>query len=148
MKKLEFSIDINADAHKIWNAIIDPVKYQKWVGAAFPGSYFEGEWKQGENLRFLGPNGGGGTLANLETVKPNEFIAAKHVAVINKDGSEDRTSEMAKGWVGTTEVYTISKNKNGSHFKVEMEILNPEWESMFADSWPKMLGKLKEVAEN
>lgn len=147
MKKLEFNIDINADAQKIWDNITDPVKYQEWVSASFPGSYFEGEWKKGEYLRFLGPGGGGGTLAHLEDVKPNELISAKHVAVITKDGSEDRSSEMAKDWVGTTEIYTISKNKNGSNFKVEMDIVNPQWESMFADSWPKMLKKLKELAE-
>jgi uncharacterized protein YndB with AHSA1/START domain len=146
MKKLEFNIDINADAQEIWDTIVDPKKYKEWVSASFPGSYFEGKWKQGENLRFLSPDGGG-TLANLVEVKPNEFIAAKHVAVINKDGSEDRTSEMAKGWIGTTEVYTISKNKSGSQFKVEMDNVNPEWETMFADSWPKLLAKLKELAE-
>jgi uncharacterized protein YndB with AHSA1/START domain len=147
MKKLEFNIDINADAQKVWDTIIDPVKYKEWVGVGFPGSYFEGKWEQGENIRFLGGDEGGGTLANLEEVKPNEYIAAKHVAIINKDGSLDKTSEMAKGWVGTTENYTLSKNKNGTHFKVEMGILKPEWESMFADSWPKLLAKLKELSE-
>ena len=146
MKKLEFNIDINADAQKIWDAIINPVKYKEWVGAGFPGSYFEGNWKIGENIRFLSPEGGG-TLANLEDVKPNEYIAAKHVAVINQDGSEDRTSEIAKGWIGTTEIYTISKRNGGSNIKVEMGNVNAEWESMFADSWPKLLKKLKEVSE-
>jgi uncharacterized protein YndB with AHSA1/START domain len=146
MKKLEFNIDINADVKKVYNTIIDPAKYKEWVSVSFPGSYFEGKWEQGENLRFLSPEGGG-TLANLEEVKPNEYIAAKHVAVINKDGSLDKTSETAKGWVGTTEIYTLSKNKNGSHLKVEVGNLNPEWESMFADSWPKLLDKLKEMTE-
>jgi uncharacterized protein YndB with AHSA1/START domain len=146
MKKLEFNVDFNADVQKVWDIIIDPVKYKEWVSVSFPGSYFVGNWKKGENIRFIGPDGGG-TMANLEEVKQNEFIAAKHVAVINKDNSEDRTSEMAKGWIGTTETYTFSKNKQGSHLKVEVGNLKPEWESMFADSWPKLLEKLKEMTE-
>jgi uncharacterized protein YndB with AHSA1/START domain len=146
MKKIEFNIDINADVQKVWDTLLNPETYKEVAGSAFPGSYYIGNWKKGENIRFLSPQGGG-TLANIVDLKPNESITAKHVAVINSDGTEDRTSDLAKGWVGSTETYTFSKRKDGSNFKAEMEV-NPEWEKMFVDSWPRILGKLKELSEN
>ena len=146
MKKLEFDIDIKADVQKVWDTLLNPGTYKEVCGAAFPGSYYIGNWKKGENIRFLSPQGGG-TLAKIVDLKPNEYIGAEHIAVINSDGTEDTNSELAQGWVGTTENYTFSKKKGGSNFKAEMEV-NPEWEKMFVDSWPKILGKLKELSEN
>ena len=146
MKKIEFNIDINADVQKVWDTMINLPTYKEWVGAGFPGSSYIGNWKKGENIRFVGAEGGG-TLANIVELKPNEYIAAEHIAILNNDNSEDRTSDLAKGWIGTTETYTFFKRNGGSKVRVEMEI-NPEWENMFADSWPKMLAKLKELSEN
>src|SRR6266700_3509754 len=110
MKKLLFSIDIAASRQKVWNTMLNAATYPEWTKVSWPGSYFEGTWKQGENMKFISP-GQGGTLATIAEQKPYEFILAKHIAVINKDGSEDRDSKIAKGWIGTTESYTFTKHK-------------------------------------
>jgi uncharacterized protein YndB with AHSA1/START domain len=145
MKKLESKIDIAATPKKVWDTMTGPETYREWVNAAWPGSYYEGNWKQGENIRFLSP-GQGGTLATIVECKPHELIRAKHVAVINPDGTEDRDSETAKGWIGTTETYRFVDHNGKTELRAEMST-NPEWEKMFADSWPKAFDKLKEISE-
>ena len=146
MKKLEFKTVINVPQQKVWETMLDPTTYKEWVNVSWPGSYFEGTWKKGEDVKFISP-GQGGTKATLVDVKPHEFILAKHVAVINADGSEDRKSDVAAGWIGTTERYTFTKlGKNSTELKVEVDA-NPEWEQMFNEGWPNALEKLKEVSE-
>ena len=61
--------------------------YKEWINVSWPGSYYKGNWNQGENVKFISPDAGG-TLATLIECKPYEFILAKHVAVINSDGTE------------------------------------------------------------
>ena len=146
MQKLEFSININADRQKVWDTMLHPTTYKKWVSVSWPGAYYEGNWKQGEDIRFISP-GAGGTLAHLDDQQPYKHILARHIAVINSDGSEDRTSELAKGWIGTTEAYTFTEKNGKTEVKVEIET-TPEWESMFSEGWPDALAKLKEICEN
>ena len=126
--------------------MLSPETYKEWVKNSWPGSYFEGNWKKGEDMRFISP-GQGGTKATLVENKPYEFIFAEHVAVINSDGSEDRTSDIAKGWIGTTESYTFTETNGKTELKVEITT-NPDWEKMFANDWPKALATLKEICEN
>lgn len=146
MKKLEFKIDIAASQETVWNTMLEPGTYQQWVGVSWPGSKYDGNWKQGETIKFTGTEGSG-TQARLNEVKPYEFIDAEHIAVINGDGSLDKESDMAKGWIGTKESYTFKPNKNGTELIVEMSV--PEaWEKMFSDGWPAALKKLKELSES
>jgi hypothetical protein len=145
MKKLESKINITASRQKVWDTMLGPETYKKWVNAAWPGSYYEGNWREGENIKFISP-GQGGTLATLIECRPYEFILAKHIAVITSEGAEDRDSDAAKSWIGTTESYTFTENNGVTELKTVMKT-NPEWEKMLAD-WPKALAKLKEICES
>jgi uncharacterized protein YndB with AHSA1/START domain len=145
MKKLEYKININAPAEKVWNAMLNRDTYNEWTNVSWPGSSYEGNWKQGENIRFVGPDGTG-TLAHFAEVKPYKYIGAEHIAVLGKGGIEDRTSDMAKGWVGTLENYTFNEANGKTELTVEIHT-NPAWEKMFNDGWPGALNKLKEIAE-
>jgi hypothetical protein len=82
----------------------------------------------------------------LQEVKPYDLIKAIHDAVILKDGSEDRESDIAKGWVGITESYYFTEKNGETEVKVEINT-SPAWESMFSDGWPAALAKLKEISE-
>lgn len=146
MKKLSFKININAAKQKVWDTMLEPATYKQWVKASWPESYYEGKWAQGENLRFIAP-GQGGTLATLVEHKPYEFSLAKHIAVINVDGTEDRESDIARGWIGTTESYTFTEKNGTTELQVDINT-RPEWEQMFANGWPKALAALKEICEN
>jgi uncharacterized protein YndB with AHSA1/START domain len=146
MKKLEFKIDIAAKPQKVWDKMFDPVTYKKWVAASWPGSYYEGEWGKDEDLKFISP-GQGGTLAHLDEYTPNDHVLARHIGVINPDGSVDKESQIAKGWIGTTERYSFKEKNGKTTLTVEINT-TPEWEKMFSDGWPNALKKLKEICEN
>jgi hypothetical protein len=145
MKKLEFKIDINANARRVWDTMLNPQTFKEWISASYPGSYYKGQWKKGENIKFLSGNNDG-TLATITELRPYEFILAKHIAVINQDGTEDKNSETAKGWIGTTEAYSFTELNGKTELKIEVNTY-PEWEQMFSDGWPKGLKKLKEISE-
>lgn len=146
MTKLEFTIDIAASPEKVWKTMLELETYKQWVGVSWPGSTYKGNWKQGETINFIGDEGGG-THAKLIEVRPYEFIDAEHIAVINNDGSLDKESDIAKGWIGTKESYTFEPTKNGTRLTVHISILEG-WEKMFNDGWPPALKKLKELSES
>lgn len=146
MKKLNYKIDINAARQKVWETMLNKETYKQWVDVAWPGSYYEGEWKEGNNLKFITPDGSG-TLATLIKHQPYQLSYAKHIAVLNVGGVEDRESEVAKGWIGTTERYIFTESKGVTELKVEINT-KPDWAEMFNDGWPKALAKLKEICEN
>lgn len=146
MKKLEFNVAINANAQKVWNTMLGADTYKQWVSVSWPGSKFEGKWEQGESLRFEGEQGGG-TKAVLDECRPYEYLIARHVAIINGDGSEDATSEVAKGWIGTTESYTFTEQNGKTALRVELNTA-PEWAGMFEEGWPNALQELKRICES
>ena len=146
MKSIKFKTNIAVSRQKVWDTMLAPVTYKEWVNAAWPGSYYEGEWKEGQTLRFITPDGSG-TLALLIEHKPYRYSFAKHIAVLTPGGIEDRDSEIAKGWIGTTESYTFTEQNDGTVLEVVLTV-NPEWEKMFSDGWPQALAKLKEICES
>jgi len=145
MKKLIFKADIRASKEKVWKTMLDPVTYIEWVKNSWPNSYYDGEWEKGTNIKFISP-GRGGTLANLEECKPCDYIMARHIAVLNPNLTEDRTSNIAKDWIGISESYTFSENNKVTTITVEINT-NPSWQRMFTDGWPAALKKLKEICE-
>ncbi|WP_298740398.1 SRPBCC domain-containing protein [uncultured Chitinophaga sp.] len=146
METLEYKIDINAPKEKVWNTMLQLDTYKQWTDVSWPGSTYVGEWKEGQAIRFLGGEDQGGTYAELHEVRPYERIHAVHSAVIAPDGALDKDSEMAKGWVGSTESYTFTEKDGKTEIKVHIKT-NPAWASMFDEGWPSALEKLKEICE-
>lgn len=145
MKKLEFVINIHAPKKKVWETMLNPATYQQWVDVSWPGSYFQGKWKGGETLKFISP-GQGGTAATITEFQLYDHVMAKHVAIVNPDGTLDTTSETAQTWIGTTERYSFLEKNHTTELKIEADT-KPEWENMFTDGWPNALQKLKEMCE-
>lgn len=145
MKQLTYTATINASKQKVWETMLNPSSYKEWVNAAWPGSFFEGNWKEGETIRFVSADGSG-TLAQLITCQPYTNIVANHITVLLPGGIEDRDSDLAKGWVGTKESYNFTEQQDKTLLTVVLTI-NTEWEKMFNDGWPKALTKLKEICE-
>jgi uncharacterized protein YndB with AHSA1/START domain len=146
MERLEYKIVISATAKKVWETMLQEETYKQWVAKSWPDSFYEGKWAKGEKIRFIGPDGSG-TLAELVDVVPYERIFARHIAVLEPGGIEDRTSEAAKGWVGTTEEYRFAERLGKTTLTVYMEIY-PAWTKMFDEGWPTALDELKKVTES
>jgi uncharacterized protein YndB with AHSA1/START domain len=145
METIEYKIVINASARRVWETMLNKDTYEQWVAKSWPGSTYEGRWAKGERIRFTGEDGSG-TLAELVEVKAYERVSARHVAILLPGGVEDRTSEMAKGWVGITEEYRFSES-NGKTTLTVLMTTNPEWRKMFDEGWPTALQELKKIAE-
>lgn len=148
MKKLHFSILINAPKEKVWDMMLNDETYRQWTEVFSEGSHFVGSWEAGSDMKFLGPNDKGvfsGMIARIKENKPYEFISIEHLGEI-VDGVEDTTSDRVKGWKGALENYTFKEVDGKTELTIDLDTID-EHEEMFADMWPKALQKLKEIAE-
>src|SRR5258706_121535 len=59
MKKLEFTVKINAPAAKVWSSLWNDETYRKWTSAFSEGSHAESDWKEGSRILFLDGKGDG-----------------------------------------------------------------------------------------
>mgnify|MGYP000853278384 CR=1 FL=1 len=143
-EQLDFSIIITAPKKKVWDTMLGKETYKKWTSAAWPGSNYEGEWKEGETLFFFGPDKSG-TKAKLVEHRPYVYTKAEHVASLDK-GKEDTESEIAKIWIGSTESYAFSEKDGHTTLDVTMHVTS-DWADMFKKDWPTALNKLKEICE-
>lgn len=146
MEKLEYKTEIAARAAVVWETMLNQETYRQWVAKSWPESFYEGKWEAGELIRFIGPDGSG-TLAEIEAVIPHQKVFARHVAVLGPGGVEDRTSEVASGWVGTTEAYALAERAGKTTVTVTIET-SKAWQPMFDEGWPTALEELKKLAEH
>lgn len=145
MKKLEYKIEISAPAKKVWETMLNKETYEQWVSRSWPNSSYQGKWEKGEQIKFVGPDGSG-TLAEITEAKPYENILARHIAVLGPGGTEDRSSDIANGWIGTTEGYKFVERSGKTTVTVSIET-TPAWVQMFDEGWPAALEELKAITE-
>lgn len=145
MEKLEYNVEIAAPAKLVWDTMLQKETYRQWVAKAWPNSSYEGQWKKGEKIKFIGPDGAG-TLAEIVELKPFEKVLAKHIALLGAGGEEDSTSDAAKGWVGITEEYNFSERDGKTAVRVNIQTPS-EWRAMFDEGWPLALEDLKKITE-
>lgn len=145
MERLEYKTVISAPARVVWETMLQKETYHQWTAKSWPDSTYEGEWKKGERVRFIGSDGSG-TLAELVEVKPYENLLMRHIAILTPGGGEDRTSEAAKDWIGITEGYVFEEQNGKTTVTLTLEI-TPQWRAMFDEGWPLALAELKKLSE-
>nr|WP_299342396.1 hypothetical protein [Allomuricauda sp.] len=148
MKKLTYSAIINKTKDFVFDKLTDKSVYPKWAKAWGDGMTYVGEWKKGGYMSYF-DNSQGGTKVIFEDLKPNEYIKAKHIAMVNPDNVEvELTDDMMKKWIGSLEEYYL--NEEGSDItKLEIVMTVDEaFQDMFDTTWPKALNYFKEVCES
>lgn len=145
MERIGYHVEISAPARTVWDTMLQADTYKEWTDKSWPGSSFEGKWAHGEKIRFVGPDGSG-TLAEIERFEPHSNLFMRHIAALAQGGEEDRSSEIAKGWIGTTEEYKLVERDGKTSVTVVIES-TPEWIKMFNEGWPTALQELKKVTE-
>ena len=145
MKQLRYQISIHASVQEVWNTVLQPDTYKDWVAVSWPGSFYTGNWEKDASIRFISHNGSG-TLARIKDIIPYNKINAEHIAVLHPGGIEDSTSDLARGWTGTTEQYMFTERNNETVLQVDIHT-HPAWESMFDRGWPAALQQLKMICE-
>jgi uncharacterized protein YndB with AHSA1/START domain len=149
MRKYEGSVTIHAPAKTIWETVIGEETYPLWTAEFAPGSRVDGEWREGERLRFLAPAEDGsleGMVSRVAELRPYEFISIEHLGWV-KGGVEDTTSDEISDWAGAREEYTLTERDGAVEFAVEMDSTE-ESIDYFEETWPKALNRLKELAED
>ncbi len=142
MKKIEFQVDINASAQKVWQVMWFHQTYKKWTTVFCEGSYYKGELKEGNQIHFLTPDGRG-MYSSVESFKPNEYAAFKHIGDI-KDFEEQPKENF--DWSGALETYSLSE-ENGITTVKAINDAAPEFEDWFNNVFPKAMKVIKDMAE-
>jgi uncharacterized protein YndB with AHSA1/START domain len=148
MEKLSYSVKINAPVQDVWATMLNDATYREWTSAFNEGSYYEGDWEAGSEIRFLGPDeegSVGGMIATVEESRPNEFISLRYLGQF-VDGAADTSSDEAKSFIGMHENYAFSESGGVTLVEVELDS-EDEFTAMFNESWPVALAKLKEITE-
>ena len=151
MKKLQFSQTIKAPASKVYDVtlgISDKKSYEQWTAAFNPTSTFEGTWKEGTRMYFIGEgeNGEkGGMISEIVKHIPNQFVSIKHIGML-KGATEILEGPYVEPWAGCLEDYSFEENNGVTTLTVEMDAIEGH-ESYFTETWPKALQKLKEMIE-
>lgn len=148
MKTLHFSTRIQAPAEIVWETMLDDATYRLWADVFSPGSYFEGSWLPGSEIRFLGDNVEdepiGGMVGVIAEHRPAEFVSIEYTGLI-RNGIVDTESEYAQRFRGTHENYTFSEADGVTTLTVDLDAEDEE-AAMFAEMWPKALDKLSRLA--
>lgn len=84
-------------------------------------------------------------VSSIREKIPNEYMSFEHHGEV-KEGVEDTESDRVKAWAGAQENYTLTTVDGKTEVVVELDI-NDEFKEYFANTWPKALAALKEVAE-
>jgi len=148
MKKVHFSIFINAPIEHVWNTMLDDATYRIWTSVFHEGSYYKGDWNEGSKILFLGPNDDGtegGMVSRIAENRLHKFVSIEHQGVV-ANGVEDTTSNEAKKWAPAFENYTFAEKDDGTELSIDVDVL-PEYEEMMTGMWPNALEKLKEISE-
>ena len=145
MEKLEFRTHIAASKQLVWDTMLAPDTYKKWIEGSWPGSFYKGTWAENEKIAFISEDGSG-TLAHIESLTPYRQVLAKHIGILGAGGVEDTESDFAKKWIAITESYAFSEENGATELVVTIHT-PPDWKEMFEKGWPGALEKLKNICE-
>lgn len=143
LKKVSFSISINAAANKVWDILWNDETYPKWTSVFMEGSCATSDWNEGSKIHFTDGKGGG-MYSIIEKKVPGEFMSFRHMGEV-KDGVEQPVDE-AKGWNNSHENYTLKETDGKTDLTVEIDVVE-EMMDYFTKTFPAALEKIKQLAE-
>lgn len=151
MEKLQFKIEINATAQKVYEAMLglkDKNTYEYWTAAFNSTSTYEGNWEKGSKIYFVGldENGKkGGMVSEIVENQPAKFISIRHYGFLDGE-TEVTTGEQVEKWTGGHENYSYQENNGITTVTVDLDTVD-EYLDYFKNTYPTALNKLKEISE-
>ncbi|MEN6594501.1 MAG: hypothetical protein ABFC31_06090 [Clostridiaceae bacterium] len=142
MKKLQFSIEINASTERVWTTLWEDITFRDWASILDEGTYMQGVMKEGNEIQFISSVNGYGVTDLVEKLNPNAFVLFRHGADTKESGQQEREKE----WTGGTESYSLTE-KNGVTTLVVKTDVPQEQEEIFQIRFPKALERIKTLAE-
>jgi hypothetical protein len=141
MKEIQFSIKIHAPKEKVWDTLWQDETLREWAGVIDPGTYMEGDLKEGNEVQFISGNGYGVTSL-VEKLTPGEFLLLRHRADTQESGKREREDQ----WTGGEERYSLAEENGITNLTVAFDV-PLELEDEFNVSYPKALERVKALAE-
>ncbi len=149
MEKLHFSTTIHAKPEKVWHTMLASTTYRKWAKPFGKDSFYEGDWNEGSEIKFLSLDKKGkvdGVYSRIKESDKYVFLSIEHLGIIKND-KVDTTSEEVKSWAPVYENYRLTDNDDGSTtLDVEMDIEKAN-RALYENIWPEALGLLKNLCE-
>ena len=145
METLQFTIEIDAPASKVWNVLWEDATYRKWTTAFCEGSYAVSNWNEGDTVHFLAPNGEG-MYSKIHEKIENKLMSFNHIGNI-KNYKEMPIDDETKSWCNSFEKYELTENNNNTTLTVSIDALE-EYVNFFNESMPKAIELIKNLSEN
>lgn len=151
MKKATFSVNIDAPADKVYDAMLgisDKATYEQWTAPFNPTSTYEGRWDKGSKILFIGVDEKGekgGMVSRIAEIIPNQYVSIQHYGLVKADVEVTEGPDVEK-WANGFENYTFVENNGTTAVTVDMDITE-DFLGYMNDTYPKALDKLKEICE-
>lgn len=135
MKNLQYKTQINATPEKLWKTLWDAESYQEWNS----GNTYNGNWSEGEEMKFLDQQNNGMYSVVEKNVKEKE-MAMKHLGwIMNGELSP-------QGWEDSRISYHLEPAENGTELAINVNALD-EFVDFYNGHIPKIFEKIKAIAE-
>lgn len=151
MKKLQFKISIHAPASRIYDFMLginNKTTYEQWTSLFNPTSTYEGSWAKGTKILFVGVDEKGekgGMVSRIVENIANRFVSIQHYGLLKADKEITEGPEVEK-WANGFENYHFEENNGTTTVTVDLDTTEDFLDYM-NETYPKALGKLKELCE-
>ena len=151
MDKLQFIVTINAPVQKVYDCMLgltDKSDYESWTAMFNPTSTYEGSWNKGSKMLFVGTDEKGekgGMVSEIAENIPNQFVSIRHKGIL-VGGNEITEGPDVEKWAGGLENYSFDEKNGITEVTVELDT-TADFADYMNETYPKALGKLKEVCE-
>ena len=142
MKRMTFTVTINAPKETVWNTLWDDATFRDWAGMIDEGTYMKGVLKEGSEVQFISSLNGYGVTSLVEKLSPNEFVSFRQM----NDTIEYGEHEREKEWTGGIESYSLVEEDGITTLTNETDV-PPGLEEIFETRLPKALKRIKKLAE-
>lgn len=151
MEKLQFASHIKSPVNKVFDIMLgisNKSTYEQWTALFNPTSTYEGSWKKGSKMLFIGFDEKGeksGMVSEIVDNILNQSISIRHYGFV-KSNVEITSGPEVEKWGNGFENYTF-KEKNGiTSVTVDLDVAE-EFSDYMKKTYPKALNKLKELCE-
>ncbi|HEX5001865.1 MAG TPA: SRPBCC domain-containing protein [Bacteroidia bacterium] len=151
MKKLQFTVNVNAPLTKVYDFMLGlstKSTYEQWTAMFNPTSTYEGSWNKGSKILFVGVDEKGekgGMVSRIADNIPNRFVSIQHYGLY-KAGQEITQGPEVEKWANGFENYSFGESNGTTAIIVDLDITD-EFSDYMEETYPKALGKLKELCE-
>lgn len=142
MKKIQFSIEIDAAKARVWDTLWQDKTFRQWASIIDPETYMVGDLQEGHEIQFISAASGYGVTSLVEKLVAGEYLRLRHRADTQDDGKRERENE----WTGGEESYVLAEKDGLTTLTVAFDV-PPELEEEFRANYPKALERVKELAE-